>query len=113
MKSIALICDTFVNEIVDINMRATPIIDDFMLPPKFEMFYATSDTGMDFIANTLLSVEVVRRILIALTRRLRDGNRSYLSVSRRPLRGQDRASGVSSTAWLGRNPGSAVLSVSI
>jgi len=51
---VAVIVDSELGSIPSINQREEPILDDFYLPNRFELLYASSDTGGGYIANDLL-----------------------------------------------------------
>lgn len=51
---IAVIVDSELKSIPLINQRKEPILDEYYLPSNFELIYASSDTGMEFLANQLL-----------------------------------------------------------
>lgn len=51
---VAVIVDSDLGSIPSINRREEPILDDFYLPNRFELLYASSDPGDRYIANDLL-----------------------------------------------------------
>lgn len=68
---IAIIVDSDLKSITSINRRDEPIIDDCYLPNRFELLYASSDTGSGYIANDLIkrcdrnTREVARQLVSA------------------------------------------------
>ncbi len=53
---VGLIVDSDLGRIPYINRREEPIQDDFYLPDRFELLYASSDPGDRYIANDLLKL---------------------------------------------------------
>lgn len=53
---VAVIVDSDLGQIPAINRREEPIQDDFYLPNRFELLYASSDPGDRYIANDLLKL---------------------------------------------------------
>jgi hypothetical protein len=54
VRSVGIVVDSDFGNIAAYNERSRPILDEFYLPPKFELLYATADTGSEFIANKLI-----------------------------------------------------------
>lgn len=55
--SVAVIVDSDLINIPDINRRLTPIYFDYILPENFQMFYASSDVGTsEYIQNRLMKI---------------------------------------------------------
>lgn len=67
---VAVIVDSDLGDIPSINRREIPIIDDYYLPDRFELLYASDAVG-GYIANKLLKLchrntrEVARHIVLA------------------------------------------------
>lgn len=54
---IGIIVDSELGKIKDINFRRAPLIDDFYLPPNFELIYASDGSGKEeYFSNKLLAV---------------------------------------------------------
>jgi hypothetical protein len=53
---VAVIVDSHLDHIPFINRREEPILDDFYLPPHFELLYASSDPGDKYFVNILLKI---------------------------------------------------------
>ena len=52
---IGIITDTELGKLKDINARKRPLIEDFLLPPGFELVYATDASGSaEFFANQMI-----------------------------------------------------------
>lgn len=55
LASVGILVDSDLGKIKEFNSRKLPIESDFFLPPRFELLYATADTGSEFVANLMLS----------------------------------------------------------
>ncbi|WP_095050533.1 hypothetical protein [Pseudomonas sp. Irchel s3h9] len=51
---IALIVDSYLEDLPKFNSRIIPLYEDFYLPRQFTLIYASADAGAEFIANQLL-----------------------------------------------------------
>lgn len=54
-QTVALIVDSELGRLRDVNARRLPIIDDFYLPVGFTLVYASADTGKESIPNRLIA----------------------------------------------------------
>lgn len=52
---IGIIVDSDLENIPKYNLRKMPIVENFVLPDHFELLYASSDTGKEFLANRLIA----------------------------------------------------------
>jgi hypothetical protein len=55
-KPIAIIVDSHLNAISEINGRKQVVNEDFFLPPEISLLYASADTGGEFIPNAAIKV---------------------------------------------------------
>ncbi|PKN21766.1 MAG: hypothetical protein CVU68_06425 [Deltaproteobacteria bacterium HGW-Deltaproteobacteria-3] len=53
-NNIGIIVDSDLGNLKEYNSRNQPIFDNFLLPEKFQLIYASSDTGKDLFANKML-----------------------------------------------------------
>lgn len=54
---IGIIVDSELGRIKDINLRRVPLIDDFFLPPNFELIFASDKSGREeYFSNKLLAL---------------------------------------------------------
>jgi len=53
-EQIGIIVDSDLENLKSYNSNITPIFDNFYLPQKFQLIYASSDTGKDLFANQML-----------------------------------------------------------
>ncbi|MHB8222677.1 MAG: hypothetical protein ACYDHV_07520, partial [Desulfurivibrionaceae bacterium] len=53
-NKIGIIVDSDLGNLKEYNSRNQPIFDNFLLPEKFQLIYASSDTGKDLFANKML-----------------------------------------------------------
>lgn len=51
---IAIIVDSYLEDLPKFNSRSIPLYQDFYLPQQFTLIYASADAGAEFIANQLL-----------------------------------------------------------
>ena len=56
ISSIAVVVDAHLNDISKYNSRSKPIIDDYYLPPKIELIYASADVGKEYLPNRLIAM---------------------------------------------------------
>jgi len=56
LSSIAVVVDAHLGDIQAYNSRNKPIIEDFYLPHKIELIYASSDVGKEYLPNRLISM---------------------------------------------------------
>jgi hypothetical protein len=54
VMSVGIVVDSDFGNIAAYNDRSRPIVGEYYLPPKFELLYATADTGSEFVANKLI-----------------------------------------------------------
>jgi hypothetical protein len=55
VPTIGIIVDSDLGRIPAYNARELPLFGNFFLPPKFELLYASSDTGSEFVANKMIA----------------------------------------------------------
>jgi len=55
LNSIGVIVDADLGRLPSYNSRALPIEQDYYLPPRSELLYATADTGSEYVANRMLA----------------------------------------------------------
>jgi len=53
--SVALVVDSYLDELDDINARRKPLLDEYKLPDWATLIYASADTGKEYLANKLLA----------------------------------------------------------
>lgn len=51
---IAVIVDSFLNEIAQINAREIPVFKPYILPERCTLFYASADAGNEYLVNRLI-----------------------------------------------------------
>lgn len=49
-----MIVDSYLGNLKSFNSRTNPIFEDFYLPQKYQLIYASSDTGKDLFTNFTL-----------------------------------------------------------
>jgi hypothetical protein len=52
---IAVVVDSDYGNIVKYNNRELPLIDNLYLPPNFDLIYASTDSGMEYLPNQLIA----------------------------------------------------------
>lgn len=67
-ESYGIIVDSDLGNLNDYNQRKVPILDDFLLPPNFQLIYASSDLPNDELTNQMIAMcdKVSKRILTDL-----------------------------------------------
>jgi len=55
LKDIGIIVDSDLGNISDYNAKGKPIIDNFYLPDKVTLLYASADRGKEYLANKLIT----------------------------------------------------------
>ncbi|XOV93717.1 MAG: hypothetical protein ACFHWX_03200 [Bacteroidota bacterium] len=67
-ESYGIIVDSDLGNLNDFNQRKLPIVDDFLLPPNFQLIYASSDLANDELTNQMISMcdKISKQILIKM-----------------------------------------------